>query len=38
MKDDHVLILALGPADAVDPRVESLGRPFESVKRRAIVL
>lgn len=38
MKDDHVLILDLGPADAVDPRVESLGRPFESVKRRAIVL
>jgi CRISPR-associated protein Cas2 len=38
MKDDHVIILDLGPADAVDLRVESLGKPFESVKRAAIVL
>jgi CRISPR-associated protein Cas2 len=38
MKADHVLILDLGPADAVDPRVESLGKAFESVKRSAIVL
>ena len=38
MSDDHVLILDLGPADAVDPRVESLGRPFESVKRTATVI
>ncbi|MBZ0227128.1 MAG: CRISPR-associated endonuclease Cas2 [Bauldia sp.] len=37
-KDDHVLILDLGPADAVDPRVESLGKTFESVKRTAIVI
>lgn len=35
---DHVLILDLGPADKVDPRVESLGRAFESVKRSAIVI
>jgi CRISPR-associated protein Cas2 len=38
MKEDHVLILDLGPADAVDPRVESLGKAFESVKRSAIVI
>ena len=38
MKEDHVLILDLGAADSVDPRVESLGQPFESVKRTAIVL
>ena len=25
-RDDHVLILDLGPADKVDPRVESLGQ------------
>lgn len=37
-RDDHVLILDLGPADKVDPRVESLGRSFESVKRTAIVI
>jgi CRISPR-associated protein Cas2 len=36
--EDHVLILDLGPADKVDPRVESLGKTFESVKRAAIVI
>jgi hypothetical protein len=34
--DDHVLIFDLGPADKVDPRVESLGKTFESVKRTAV--
>ena len=37
-KDDHVLILDLGLADKVDPRVESLGKTFETVKRTAIVI
>lgn len=36
--DDHVLILDLGPADKVDPRVESLGKTFEAVKRTAVVI
>lgn len=34
----HVLILDLGPADKVDPHVESLGKTFESVKRAAVVI
>jgi CRISPR-associated protein Cas2 len=37
-RDDHVLILDLGPADKVDPHVESLGKSFESVKRTAVVI
>jgi CRISPR-associated protein Cas2 len=37
-RDDHVLIRDLGPADNVDPRVESLGKTFESVKRTAVVI
>jgi CRISPR-associated protein Cas2 len=37
-RDDHVLILDLGPADKVDPRVESLGKAFESVRRTAVVI
>jgi CRISPR-associated protein Cas2 len=37
-RDDHVLILDLGPADKVDPRVESLGRSFAPVTRTAIVI
>lgn len=36
--DDHVLILDLGPAERVDPRVESLGKTFEVTKRAAIVI
>lgn len=37
-RDDHVLILDLGSAEKVDPRVESLGKTFESVKRTAVVI
>jgi CRISPR-associated protein Cas2 len=37
-RNDHVLILDLGPADKVDLRVESLGKSFESVKRTAVVI
>ncbi len=36
--EDHVLIIDVGPADAVEPRVESLGRPFETIKREAVVV
>ena len=37
-REDHVLILDLGPADKVDPRVESLGKTFEPVTRAAVVI
>ena len=37
-REDHVLILDLGIADKVDPRVESLGKTFEAVKRSATVI
>ena len=37
-REDHVLILDLGPADKVDPHVESLGKTFDSVKRAAVVI
>jgi CRISPR-associated protein Cas2 len=37
-RDDHVLILDLGTADKVDPRVESLGKTFEAVTRAAVVI
>ncbi len=35
---DHVLILDLGPADKIDPRVESLGKSFQPVQRSAVVI
>lgn len=36
--DDSVVLLDLGPADTVALRVESLGRPFRPVERRAHVI
>lgn len=35
---DHLLILDLGPADEVGIAVESLGKTFAPIERRAIVL
>jgi CRISPR-associated protein Cas2 len=35
---DHVIILDLGPAEEVELAVESLGRSFEPIERRAVVI
>lgn len=37
-KEDHVIILDLGPADSVSPRVTSLGKDFTAVARETIVV
>jgi len=34
--DDHVLIVDLGPADKVSPRIESLGKHFDAIAREPI--
>lgn len=36
--EDHVLFLDLGPADEVKPRVSTLGKSFEAVERRAVIV
>ena len=36
--EDHVLLFDLGPAGRSVPAVESLGKSFNSVERRAIVI
>jgi CRISPR-associated endoribonuclease Cas2 len=36
--EDHVLIMDLGPADRVMPRVTSLGKSFKPVMREAIIV
>ena len=36
--DDHILIMDLGPADSVDPRVESLGKTYEAPARQATIV
>jgi len=35
---DHVLILDLGPAEGVKPRITSLGKSFAPVKREPIIV
>ena len=37
-KEDHVLILDLGPAESVTPRVTSLGKEFSAISREAVVI
>lgn len=39
MAEDHVMVIDVGPADGVTPRVQSLGkRRFEPVERAAVVV
>jgi len=37
-KEDHVILLDIGPADSVDPRVVSLGKDFQAVAREPIIV
>jgi len=37
-KEDHVIIVDMGPADAIRPKVRSLGKAFEPVERRAVIV
>lgn len=36
--EDHVLILDLGPADSVKPRVSSIGKSFDPVSREPVIV
>jgi CRISPR-associated protein Cas2 len=35
---DHVVLMDLGPAEGVKPRIVSLGRAFEAVERNPIIV
>lgn len=37
-KEDHVLLLDLGPADSVEPNVTSLGKDFNPVEREPVIV
>jgi len=36
--DDHLLILDLGPAEKAELRVESLGRSFQKLERKPLIV
>ena len=37
-KVDHVVLMDLGPAEQVDPRVVSLGKSFEALSREPVIV
>lgn len=37
-KEDHLLIIDLGPADSVQLRVESMGRPFDPIVKKPVIV
>ena len=36
--EDHVLIVDIGPAESVAPKVRTIGRPFEAIERSATIV
>jgi CRISPR-associated protein Cas2 len=36
--EDHLLIIDMGPADTVELRVESMGRPFDPIEKDPIIV
>ena len=37
-EEDHLLLIDVGPAEQIELRVESLGRAFQAIARRAVVV
>jgi CRISPR-associated protein Cas2 len=37
-KEDHVITMELGPADAVRPKVVSLGKDFRPIEREPLIV
>lgn len=36
--EDHLMIIDIGPADAVNIRIDSYGRSFKAIERRPIIV
>ncbi len=36
--EDHVLIIDIGPAESIKPKVTSIGRPFDPIERKALIV
>jgi CRISPR-associated protein Cas2 len=36
--EDHILMLDIGPADSVSPRVVSLGKDFKAIEREPVIV
>ena len=38
LKEDHVIIMDIGPADGIKPRIKSLGGSFEAIEKKAVII
>lgn len=36
--EDHVLIIDIGPAENVQPKIHSIGKIFEPIQRRSLII
>ena len=36
--EDHVLIIDIGPAENIRPKVTSIGRPFDPIERKSLIV
>lgn len=36
--EDHVVIIDLGPAETVNIRIESIGKSYEPIKRKPVIV
>jgi CRISPR-associated protein Cas2 len=36
--EDHVLIIDIGPAENINPKVRSIGKLFEPIQRRSMII
>jgi CRISPR-associated protein Cas2 len=37
-REDHVILVDIGPVDTVDPRVVSLGKDFNPIERKPVIV
>lgn len=37
-REDHILLLDLGPADGVEPKVNSIGKPFRPIQVEPVIV
>ncbi|RJQ72332.1 MAG: CRISPR-associated endonuclease Cas2 [Desulfobacteraceae bacterium] len=36
--EDHIVIIDLGPAESVQLKVECIGKPFEPIEKKAVIV
>lgn len=37
-KDDHIVLMDIGVADKIDPKIVSLGKDFEAIVREPVII